>query len=124
MANTPLYIDSVDEHEPVLAMLYRTDDSQVVPNASGYVLASTSEEWLYEITINELLTGIYRVLVQNGDGITVGQGYCRLTDTTNIHRVANDYYAVSLQEEVVAALNGTTWEDEEANTFVLGVTKI
>ena len=74
MATTIVKIDAPEWGTPVLAVVEDPDTGLVAPNAAGYVLSSVSD-WGYEISITEACVGIYRIVLQDGDGQTVGLLY-------------------------------------------------
>lgn len=123
MSLTPLLVDALSENLPTRFYLYTTKAGQVAPNEAGYVLTPTAQENLFQGNIAEACDDVYRIVVVDTDGTPVGSGYCYLTDTANNHYCAGSYFLATLQEQVISALNGSTWTDEELNSFNLTVIK-
>lgn len=109
-------IDSIPDYLATLLFLQKLDAAQVDPDPAGYVLSSTTNNWEYSANIPEALAGMYRMEVWNDDGQVINVLYIRFSGETTLRPRTESIDAVD-------QLNGTTWTDEEANSFILEVTK-
>lgn len=100
MAIQTIVADIGEGLNTTLFRLAITQAGQPAPDPAGYIPSlSASEDGKYSITTNGL-TGIYRVTAENGDGVTVAQGYTQsLVDTASTFWCDASYVICYLDEQ-------------------------
>lgn len=74
MASTVVQIDEFPATSFVLAKLEEAESGQVAPDAAGYVITSVADS-KHTFVVDGDQTGIYRLAVQDSDGLEVLQGW-------------------------------------------------
>lgn len=113
MATSEIIIDTIEETGSLLARLTETDGSQVAPNASGYVLTLNGANQ-YTIGVVEACVGIYRVGIENSDGLEFRFGYVWITADDVGPYYAVDTYVLAtihkyLEEQTGTNLTALPW---------------
>jgi hypothetical protein len=95
MATTPVVVQVSDGLSPVLAILDSLVTGQVAPDAAGYLLTpNASSTWWYDFSITEACVGAYRITLIDGDGVTVGQAFIMLENTSTKQYATDEYAAM------------------------------
>lgn len=107
MANTTIQLDLIEDEGPVRAYLYAQDSGLVAPASAGYALTLSATEWLYTATVAEALVGVYRIIVHDGEGAVVAQGYIWIeADDGNTYVAVPDYATAKMQERSADWVDG------------------
>lgn len=116
-------VDLIPDTAPLKVYLYSIDSATTgTPNVSGYLLTSTTNNWEYSATITGLV-GKFRMEIIDDDGMVIGILYIKMVDNTSTVRPVFEAGSLdSASVDIVSELNGTTWTDEDGNSFDLTIT--
>lgn len=106
MASTVVEFNLPEEAAASRAVLSATVSGQVAPVAGGYVATpSVSTPWRYTLIVPEACVGIYRIEVQNSDGVIVGLGWVWIkSDDTNTYISSGDHAGLLASQSADALL--------------------
>lgn len=131
MANTIVKLDVVDDALPSVCRLAATPGATGSPAAAYLMSADSSNSWLFDITVSESLVGIFRVVIEDSDGLVVAAGYVYLQDDAATYYAVGDYLtcvthsnSLQAQADVAAVANQITDLDADVAALASSITTL